>query len=128
MSTERDELAKLAFVAGSPRSEADANADWTLLSERTLQPETRALAAQYRIAGAVLAAGYRKPRTVTTVEELVGLEDPTTILVDYTGHPYQWEIGMDGSEGWITTHDHAPITSHHLWRFAPLTVLREPTP
>jgi hypothetical protein len=78
-----------------------------------------------RAADAVLAAGYRKPRTITTAEELDALEDPVVILMDYCGHPYQWGIGMDGSEGWMAPHDQSPITSRHLWRFAPITVLRE---
>lgn len=68
-------------------------------------------------------AGYRKPRQVTTVEELDGLEDPEVILVDYKHNAYQWGIGLDGSEGWQSTRDPNPITSHHLWRFAPLRVL-----
>lgn len=74
---------------------------------------------------AILAAGYRKPRTIATLEELKAMEDPAMILMDYCGHPYQWGEGMGGDEGWMAPHDPTPITSHHLWRFIPLTVLHE---
>jgi len=76
----------------------------------------------------ILAAGYRRPRTITTVEELDALEDPETVLVDFKHNAYQWGIGLDGSEGWQSTRDPNPITSNHLWRFAPITVLHEPEP
>jgi hypothetical protein len=77
------------------------------------------------LADALAQAGYRKPRTVASLEELKSLEDPATILKDYCGHPYQWGIGPDGSEGWMAPHDQTPITTNHLWRFVPLTVLHE---
>lgn len=59
-------------------------------------------------------------RQVTSIEELKALEDPEVILVDCKLNAYQWGIGLDGSEGWQSTRDPNPITSHHLWRFAPL--------
>ena len=41
-------------------------------------------------ADAILAAGYRKPRTITTVEELDALPDGTIILSEVGGC---WEAG-----------------------------------
>lgn len=78
---------------------------------------------QEEAADAILSTGYRKPRQVTTAEELMELEDPAVVLVDYKHSAYQWGIGIEGSEGWQSTRDPNPITSDHLWRFAPLTVL-----
>ena len=88
--------------------------------------ETPVFEGDQRTADALLAAGYGKPRTITTAEELKALEDPATILMDYCGHPYQWGEGMGGDEGWMAPHDPTPITSNHLWRFKPITVLYEP--
>lgn len=70
--------------------------------------------------------GYRKPRTITTVEELEELP-VNSVIVDYLGSAYQWGIGLDGSEGWASTRDSNPITTNHLLRFQPLTVLHEAT-
>ena len=108
MSTERDELAKVIVAAYGEDAEAECPCEQDL-----------------DVAEAILAAGYRKPRQVTTVEELKALEDPETVLVDFKQNAYQWGIGLDGSEGWQSTRDPNPITSDHLLRFMPLTVLFE---
>ena len=98
MSYERDELAKIAFVVGSVSSELDAAANWDVLLTRTIQPKDRALGAQYRIADAILAAGYRKPRTVSTAEELDTLPvGAVVILRDSHGDPHP---AQKGSHGW----------------------------
>jgi hypothetical protein len=73
---------------------------------------------------ALAELGYVKPRLVATVDELIALEDPATVLVDYLENAYQWGIGLDGSEGWQSTRDPNPITSNHLWRFSPITIMR----
>ena len=67
--------------------------------------------------------GYSKPQQITTPEDLKALEDPEVVIVDFKQNAYQWGIGIDGSEGWQSTRDPNPITSDHLLRFAPLTVL-----
>lgn len=71
-------------------------------------------------AAAVIAAIHP---TVSSEAELDALADPETILKDYDGHPYQWGIDMSGSEGWLAPHDQTAITTNHLWRLKPLTVL-----
>ena len=52
----REELAKLLFIAGYPSSDADGYTDWEYL-----QSHQKYLAEHYRMADAVLAAGYVKP-------------------------------------------------------------------
>lgn len=51
------------------------------------------------LADAILAAGYRKPRTVTTVEELDALPDAVLVLTEQGGY---WESikRMDGRNWW----------------------------
>ena len=91
MSNERDELA--AVVNG---------ADWTSRSQT--------------IADAVLAAGYRKPRQVTTIEELETLPRKSVIL-DVDGDVWERAGGRwRGTEG-------GRFASSLLVEFAPFTVL-----
>jgi hypothetical protein len=87
---------------------------WAALAGRPMRAKV--------LAAAVLAA-VTESRTVTDVAGLDALADPETILVDYDGHPYQWGIDMNDEEGWMSPHDPLVITSAHLWRLKPLTVL-----
>lgn len=66
-------------------------------------------------------------RIITTPEELDAVTDPETVLMDCKKRAYQWNLSMGGSEGWFSVDDPTPITSHHLLRFAPLTVLHDPS-
>lgn len=84
-------------------------------------------AASTALAKAILAAGYRKPRVIATVEDLIDAEDPETILKDKFGQPHQWGIDANGDEGWMSPQDQRVTKSRTLWRFAPITVLHEPT-
>ena len=70
--SERDELAKMLFVTDN-RGAFDPEMEW-----RTAKPEYQDYA--YKLADAILAAGYRKPRIITTAEELDGLEVGAVIL------------------------------------------------
>ena len=90
-----------------------------------MAPVVKKLEALILARAAVEAAAphLRKPQQVTSRAHLNDLEDPDMILIDHLGNAYQWGIGMDGSEGWQSTRDPNPITSGHLLRFAPLTVL-----
>jgi len=68
-------------------------------------------------AEAILAAGYRKPRTVTTVEELDALAEHAVILSDEGGvfeHEHGW---------WRVTGSRDPMASSEL--ALPATVLHE---
>lgn len=109
MSTERDELAEMRGELAELAADAAERDDDDWMTEA---------------ADAILAAGYRKPRTITTTEELDTLP-VDSVIVDYRGSAYQWGIGLDGSEGWASTRDSNPITTNHLLRFQPLTVLHE---
>ena len=72
--SERDDLAQLMFVAdNSGQPEAEALADWAAFTVNGKDTYT------HRLADAILAAGYRKTRTVTTAEELDGLAAGTII-------------------------------------------------
>ena len=78
------------------------------------------------LADAVLAAGYRRPRTVTTVEELDALPTGTVVLADNHRHYLQeWRLSFqkwdDGD--W---HRGARSGSTHPDNFLPATVLHEP--
>ena len=67
---ERDELARTLYVADSTVAEAVASREWEYLRDNTHQASTRVLAKYYQAAKAILAAGYSKPRTITTATEL----------------------------------------------------------
>lgn len=88
MSTERDELAKAIFIADNHKApevaadefdERGPNTDYT-----------------FAIAAALLAAGYRKPRVVTTAEELDALPVGSVVLDD-EGDPWHKQEDPDGS-------------------------------
>ena len=68
---------------------------------------------------AIVAAGYRKPRTVTTSDELLELPEHSVVL-DAEGDVSQKRGGL-----WCG-YETAPINSNKLARIAsPLTVLKE---
>jgi len=73
------------------------------------------------MADAVLAAGYRRPRTVTTVEELDKLADGSAVVDRYgdvsTKHAHWWH-------GYETS----PLLPSKVVKFGPLTVIYEPEP
>jgi len=77
---------------------------------------------------AILAAGYRKPRTITTVDELDALPNGTVVLSE------SYRSGIDGTavsfQRWYDGdwHRGARSGSTHPDNFLPATVLHEPEP
>ena len=76
----------------------------------------------------ILAAGYRKPRTITTAEELDALPEGTVVLSE------SYHSGVDGMalsfQRWYDGdwHRGGRSGSTHPDNFLPATVLYEPTP
>lgn len=103
--TQRDDLARDIFLAdNSSGPEEVILGDWTDLE----QAEAGASYA-HRIANGLIAAGYRKPRTITTVEELDALPEGSVILTnggedsaqkDGEGEWYLWggDFGLDSED------------------------------
>jgi hypothetical protein len=70
----------------------------------------------------ILDAGYRKPRTINSADELLSLPESSVVL-DYEGDVSQKRGGL-----WCG-YETAPINSNKLARMAgPVTVLWEPQP
>ena len=111
MSTERDELGKLLFTL--PVSDRAADTAPEILDKCDAS------------ADAILAAGYRKPRTITTTEELDRLPVGAVVLSEkYLSHSDQWRVSFqrwhDG-----TWHRGARSGDTHPDNFLPATVLHE---
>ena len=78
-----------------------------------------------RAAGAILAAGYRKPRTITTAEELDALPAKSVIL-DRSGTP--WVSDGDPTQPWASVCEDpygGPIWEDSARIALPATVLHE---
>lgn len=101
-STQRDELARIIHSSRKP---------WVTNSEHSAMEAIQA--------DAILAAGYRKPRTITTVEELRALPDGSAIL-DSSG-----DVGQKLSEWWYFP-ETAPMGSSKVAKYGPVTALHEP--
>jgi len=76
-------------------------------------------------ADAVLAAGYSKPRTITTAEELDALDGSEAILRSRGGDGFQWGADFMGRSGWFMHGTMDPLTNTQVMRFAPFTVIHE---
>jgi hypothetical protein len=75
-------------------------------------------------AGAIIAAGYRKPRTITTAEELDALPFGSVIL-----DPVGLSLHKNEFAGWRASNGAKEIPADMLAREAlPATVLYEPEP
>jgi hypothetical protein len=114
---ERDELAALIYAAEPWANGTAYNAkpyEWEELDADDKENFTP-------LADAILAAGYRRPRTITTVEELdaLGLR---SIVRDGDGET--WELTDNGWRYWV--YGDEAFTSHGLT--FPATVLHEPEP
>lgn len=79
----RNELAKLLFIADNHAAKWGEK-EWELLKE-----DSRNMQYVYDMADAILAAGYSRPRTVSTVAELDALPEGAVILAESTGDSYQ---------------------------------------
>lgn len=71
------------------------------------------------VADAILAAGYRKPRTITTVKELDALE-LRSVVRDRDGEPF--ELTDNGWRYWMYEESFSSLELS-----LPATVLHEPT-
>jgi len=85
------------------------------------------------VADAILAAGYSKPRTITTVEELDALANGTVIRtagVEYECDPrVAVKSGFwHGESEWFTADDSEWCLSSDELDDLPVTVLYEPAP
>lgn len=78
-----------------------------------------------RAADAILAAGYRKPRTVTTDEELDALPEGTVVLSEtYRHFVDEWQVSLQRwSDG--AWHRGGRAASTHPDNFLPATVIYE---
>jgi len=102
----RDELAGILKENRAP---------WVTNTEHREMEQTQATA--------ILAAGYRKPRTITTFEELDALPDGVLVLTEQGGY---WESikRMDGLNWW--KEPGASNVSRSLDLTLPATILYEP--
>lgn len=76
----------------------------------------------YKLADALLAEGYRKPRTITTVEELDALPTGSVIL-----DPIGLSLHKNPFTGWNASNGAKEITADMLQGEAlPATVIYEP--
>lgn len=118
MNAQRDELAKLIFVADNHAS-PDPEREWQV----TLAEEPEYTKYAYDLAEVVLAAGYTKPRTIETAEELDALPKRSVILLN-DGNVAQ----KDGHYWFEASSYDMPMTSLYIWEndFLPATVLYEP--
>jgi len=79
------------------------------------------------MAGQILAAGYRKPRTVTTVEELDALPVESVVRSDM-GNVYVKDYDLDNPEDswWAIVGSSMQYKNNRI--LTPATVLHEPEP
>jgi len=115
--SDKDELAKLLFIADNQDSE-DPDHEWEMTTRH--DPDFTKYA--FALADAILAAGYRKPRTITTREELDALPSGTAIL-DSDGN-----TNVLHDNGWVLPGSGGGYTSWAVAQALPVTVLYEPTP
>jgi len=105
----RDELALLLAVTRYPHiGEA-----WDERDERS-----PAKYFSFKEADAILAAGYSKPRTITTLEEVEALTDGS-VLIDSHG-----DVANLRDDFWFS-YETAPMTHHRMAKYLPATVLYE---
>lgn len=116
MSTQRDELAELIANAEYPNMEPP----W---SERKDRSPVKWYSRKY--ADAVIAAGWTKPRTVTTVEELHGLPLGSVIIDSDPCVLQMLEKSAIGGAEWAQPNEERIYPSGHVT--LPATVLYEPT-
>lgn len=106
----RDELQKVIFGYFGPTLAINAY--------RTPEQQDRELTE------AIIAAGYRKPRTITTAEELDALPFETVIRDADEAVLERW--GQMEESGWVTVMVASFIPSDHI--ALPATVLYSPEP
>lgn len=101
---QRDELARVIVFAHGEDAEVECPCEQDL-----------------EVADAIIAAGYRKPRTITTVEELDALPNWSAILDD------SGDVAQKLS-GWWHFPETSPVGSSKVLKYsATVTVIHEPT-
>lgn len=114
---ERDELAKLLFITDNFAA-PEPEHEW----EMTIRHNAEYAKYVYFMADAILAAGYRKPRTITTIgtmPDLVG-----TVILTAHGKVMCLIAGMENH--WQTPN--SPVWYSPLVEWLPATVLYYPHP
>ncbi|MGJ5667776.1 hypothetical protein QLG13_07895 [Rhodococcus aetherivorans] len=101
---DRDELARIIMA---PRMHTNASGD-----------------KQRAIADAILASGYRKPRTITTVEEALALPEGSVIRSSKDGYVFEMTEPSYGRPQGIGPGD--DLTTHIDEWYLPATVLWMP--
>lgn len=117
----RDELAKLLFVTDNDAA-PDPGHEW----EMTTRHNPAYAEYAFALSDAILAAGYRKARTITTAEEANDLPDRSAILTpgqiifrkweDYYGdgkHAWERELGQVVPAELLSDDGHFPATVLH---------------
>lgn len=121
--SERDELALELFIGDNGNQPRESSVkDWQWFKETRRQ---RGQVEHYEaMAEHMIAAGYRKPRTITTREELEALGYGSVIRSE---HRHYWvahkEDGAEGNQGWAAAGT-SGIPDLTMW--LPATVLHEP--
>jgi hypothetical protein len=119
--SKRDELAKLLFVTDN-HAAPEPEHEW----EMTTRHNPAYAEYAFALADAILAAGYRKPRTITTAEELEKLpygsavqtsDESDTVVLKDKGTIFRNQSGAD-------------LSATDLWRYGtrPFTLIYEPEP
>lgn len=121
MTTERDDLAREIFIADNHKQPREQSiVDWDWFNET---PRFTVRVDHYKdLADGLIAAGYTRTRTRTTVEELRAAGDGAVVLSEQGGvWECQWD---DGGPYWVT-----PGNSDEIFQSdqlaLPATVLHE---
>ena len=108
---EREALAKAVFVADNYNATDDVTlSDWEALVESDGDASYA-----HRIAQGLIQAGYRRPRTITTVEEIKDLPALAVVLYDDTANGGLMQAYVVPDDGTVMFKDRYPF---HLMTFA----------
>lgn len=121
-NTERDELARELFIADNGnQSREQSLVDWEWFESTD---NYRGRIQHYKdMAAGMITAGYSKPRTITTVEELDALPLGSVIL-DGGG----LSLHKNAFTGWCASNGAKDIEGELLLEATPATVLHVPEP
>lgn len=130
MSAERDELAQELFIADNANQPREQSIiDWQWLNDTE---QFRYRVERYKdMAAGVIASGYRKPRTITTVAELDAL--PVGAVIRTSGVESECEPRVARKDGFWTNESEWLVADHTDWCISsdvlhdlPATVLHVP--
>lgn len=117
---ERDELAKAVFVADNYNATDDVIlSDWEALVESDGDASYA-----HRIAQGLIQAGYRRPRTITSLAELAALPPESAVQTSDTSDT----VVLKGGDGLFVNAFGGEVGADDLWRYGtkPFTVIYEP--